>query len=446
MRRVWPPLLYFLTAFSLALVAGCAKRAPTEASGDEMATCEGCHLSKALLQATASVEVSVLTVKTARGGDGTVSPLEVWEKVAVGRGFLKGLHGRKGCVACHGGKEGAGTKDELHTGMVAYPSDGSGTKNVCSPCHEDIDVRHARSLHGTQSGYLYAILRRSGATAVDANAQAMFDKQCSSCHTSCGQCHVSRPRAVGGGLIWTHEVHRTPSQTDNCIACHGSGAGAEYRGQYPGIEADTHYQRGMTCLACHSKEELHGDGQTYNNRYDVASMPSCRDCHPEVTTQDTVVYHQYMADKVQCQVCHSQPYTNCYSCHVGREQKGLRFPSELDFRIGRNPRQSAKRPWDYVVLRHIPIAPDSYDAWGVTLSQYTSCPTWVYASPHNIQRLTPQTGYGKRCDTCHGKKDYFLTPEYIQQKVDEGVMVAEEVEANQPVVVTQPSGTRLVGF
>ena len=372
--------------------------------------------------------------------------MEVWEKVNVKPAFLKSLHGRKGCTACHGGKEGVGTKEELHANIIADPSEGKGEDNECSACHQEIDARHSKSVHGTQSGYFHSILMRSGKATVDQNVQEMFDKQCSTCHTSCGQCHISRPRAVKGGLVWGHEVHRTPSQTDNCIACHGSRIGEEYRGHHPGIEADTHYLHGMTCMSCHSKDEIHGDGVTYNNRYEVASLPSCRDCHPQVTTQDTVVYHKYMADKVQCQVCHSQPYKNCYSCHVGREKKGIRFPSQLDFRIGKNPRQGPKRPWEYAVLRHIPIAPDSYDEWGITLTQYTSYPTWEYASPHNIQRLTPQTGYGKRCDTCHGSTQYFLTPEYIQQKIDEGVMVTEEIEANDPVVVKQPPAARLAGF
>ena len=67
MRRSWALLLCLLIAVSLALVTGCAKRAPTEASGDKVATCEGCHLNKDLLKATASAEAVEPTGESGEG-------------------------------------------------------------------------------------------------------------------------------------------------------------------------------------------------------------------------------------------------------------------------------------------------------------------------------------------------------------------------------------------
>ena len=88
---------------------------------------------------------------------------------------------------------------------------------------------------------------------------------------------------------------------------------------------------------------------------------------------------------------------------------------------------------DYVVLRHVPIAPTSFDDWEPNaMTAFASEPTWKYASPHNIRRETPQG----TCGGCHGNEELFLTVEYIQSLIDEGVMFSEEIEANDGVVVT----------
>ena len=87
-----------------------------------------------------------------------------------------------------------------------------------------------------------------------------------------------------------------------------------------------------------------------------------------------------------------------------------------------------------VVLRHVPIAPTSFDDWEPgALAAYASEPTWKYASPHNIRKDTPQN---ESCNACHNDENLFLTEEYIQSLIDEGVMFSEEIEANQGVVVT----------
>ena len=78
----------------------------------------------------------------------------------------------------------------------------------------------------------------------------------------------------------------------------------------------------------------------------------------------------------------------------------------MDFKIGRNPLQSDDRPWKYVPVRHVPIDPESFAYYGEDLlPNFDALPTWKYATPHNIQRNTPQT---ETCDACHGNADLFL--------------------------------------
>lgn len=350
----------------------------------------------------------------------------------VSADFLADRHGQSSCVSCHGGNGGADlTKAEAHAGMDPYPSDGGGT--ACSGCHANTASRHGKSLHGTQQGYFTSFARRIGTDVVSPELQEMFDADCAKCHTSCGQCHISQPFAVGGGFIDGHEVRETPNQTRNCTACHGSRVGDEYRGMNSGYSADVHYLSGMNCMDCHTGGELHGDGTTPDHRYDVAGAPACTDagCHADVISAGGNTQHSIHGESVQCQVCHSVGYKNCYNCHVG---EGLRHPSRMDFRVGKNPETTADHPWEYVLLRHVPIAPDSYSDYGITMPAYASHPTWLYTSPHNVRKSTPQN---QSCDSCHENSGLFLTPAYIDSLVSDGVMVSEEIQANDGVVVRE---------
>ena len=98
----------------------------------------------------------------------------------------------------------------------------------------------------------------------------------------------------------------------------------------------------------------------------------------------------------------------------------------MDFRIGVNPEPTDERPWEYILLRHVPIDPDSFAYYGDDLlPNFDNRPTWLPATPHNIQRNTPQT---ETCDACHGNPDLFLTSDAV---------APEELQANQPVIVDE---------
>lgn len=346
-------------------------------------------------------------------------PVEAWKKVLLDASFLASTHGQQACTDCHGGNGEATEMAVAHAGVVADPSDS------CAVCHAAEGAAFDGSQHRQLTGYRELIAERAGLGQMSAGLEEMFEQNCNNCHVTCGQCHISRPTSVGKGLLRGHNVLRRPSMTENCTACHGSRIGQEFRGEHPGIPADAHYNNGMQCVACHSAEEMHGHGRQGTTRYDVALAPACEDCHDLSTGANR--YHQVHGDQLSCQVCHSVAYKNCYSCHVGQ---GLERPSELGFKIGRNPLQSTARPAEYVVLRHIPIAPDSYrDYMAGDLPNFSALPTWKYATPHNIRKVTPQTA--DCTSSCHGNAEIFLTAADL-----EGLSAAE-VAANQDVIVTE---------
>ena len=369
-------------------------------------------------------------------------PLEAWEKVLVEDDFLLTTHGQLSCIACHGGNEKATDKNAAHVDLIAYPSDDGQT--YCAGCHANAVSTFPNSLHRNQEGYYSLFEQRAGFDLRDdEHLQEEFDKECGKCHTTCGQCHISRPVSVGGRFIAGHEFNQTPNLTNNCTACHGSRVGAEYLGQNSGYKSDAHYAPGgKRCEYCHSSAEMHGAAGELFTRYDDnnTTAPKCEDCH--AASKSVNIYHEQHWENaetddnyslLQCQVCHSQEYKNCNACHVGGA--GITGSSYLTYKIGKNPLQSSNRPYDYVVVRHIPIIQDTFAEWGVSdLPNFDSVPTWKYATPHNIQRWTARTdttgGISSCGEKCHDRAD----PPVLNTYLRESDLDDYEINANQSVI------------
>lgn len=362
-----------------------------------------------------------------------MAPLEPWEKVLVdNETFAQTTHGQQTCTDCHSGVQ-SPEKDFAHEGLIASPS--SMPEKYCGECHEEQTATYPFALHSTQEGYWTAINARSTPENHPV-LEEMFGNHCSSCHTTCGECHVSQPKNVGGGLFTGHVFEKTPPMTRSCTACHGSRVGNEFLGKNEGFPGDVHFREArMNCVKCHEGADLHGsatDMATADaNRYAGTEDPKCVDCHPTTLPGgDKNPMHQSHGEKLSCQVCHSITYTSCDGCHVAVSEKSGNpfFETEATystFLIGRNPNPTEERPYQYIPVRHVPVDPNSYSYYGKNLlSNFNALPTWVYATPHNIQKNTPQNA---SCTTCHGSDGaIFLTADKVK---------AEELEANQAVIV-----------
>lgn len=375
-----------------------------------------------------------------------MAPLEPWEKAILDPdGYPETVHGEIPCVACHLGDQLAADKESAHTGLISRPSEDP--QAACGECHPDVVTMNADSLHNTMAGYWTVLDARSAPEGHEALTE-MFGNHCSTCHTSCGDCHVAQPASVGGGLIDGHNFNAEPSMTRNCTACHGSRVGNEYLGKHEGLLADVHFRQGrMVCTDCHGSHELHGrpaectechegpESATTppaDHRYDGPQSPRCETCHVTAATgQDGQEMHQAHGGDLSCQVCHSLAYTSCDNCHVAiSETTGNPFfttdGSYLTFLIGRNALRSFDRPYEYVTVRHVPIDPEGFMYYGDDLlPNFDALPTWAYATPHNIQLTTPQAA---SCDACHGNPDLFLTADKVAE---------HELNANTPVIVDE---------
>lgn len=365
-----------------------------------------------------------------------MAPLESWEKVLVDyEAFSQTAHGETetSCIDCHSGTQ-AVEKKAAHEGLIVDPS--ANPEKYCGECHAQQTATFPFALHSTQEGYWTAINARS----VPENHPAleeMFDNHCATCHTTCGECHVSQPANVGGGLFTGHVFEKTPPMTRSCTACHGSRVGNEFLGKNEGFPGDVHFRQGrMNCVKCHEGAELHGSATEVSTmdatRYAGTKTLKCVDCHPTATPEggDGIAMHNVHGDRLSCQVCHSVTYTSCDGCHVAVSEKSGNpfFETEatyLTFLIGRNPNPTEEQPYEFVPVRHVPVTTTSYQFYGDNLlPNFNALPTWVYATPHNIQKDTPQNA---SCQSCHGSDgSIFLTTEKVNE---------EELEANQNVIV-----------
>lgn len=380
-------------------------------AGDE--NCLTCHANAGLL-------MGLVTAPEAPPEDGCASAPSRPHFLGafVNAEFTQSLHGQLGCVACHGG-------DDTTTDFTSAHADMRSANESCADCHADIVELHETSLHKTLSGMAHALKLRSGEENF-ATLDPMWQADCQTCHTDCSDCHLTLPNAVGGGLIKGHEFLRRAPMEDSCALCHGSRAGAEYLGQFEGIEPDIHFEKGMHCLDCH-RNDLHGDGNVYTSRWQVEGRAQCTDCHLALPNTN-VAAHNTAHEDVACQVCHAQPYQNCFDCHTG-ETDGAYFRSagskELLIKFGRNTAEGY--PHDIVTLRNNPVARDSFDHFGTELMpDFDAHPTWKTAAPHNIRRITPQN---QSCSSCHDDESLYLAPADID---------ADDAAANTEVVLPEP--------
>ena len=354
--------------------------------------------------------------------------MEPQDKVLVSSEFLETEHGGMGCTACHAGNERATDKAAAHAGMVPRPS-GDAAEETCGRCHPEETQSARTSLHSSAPTFATRMRERSSPSAWHVVDSAR-EKHCGSCHTGCGGCHVSRPAAADGGLIAGHVFRKRPDSVNQCTGCHGSRIGNEFFGKRG--QGDVHAEKhGMDCISCHPSGEMHAkatDG--IRSRYDLPQARLCTDCHPQ--EDDGIREHDLHRGKVQCQVCHSQTYTNCVSCHVGVDSENLDYHfTEKDFeslKIALNPdATTVPLIGKWILVRHAPVSPALLDHYAKgALSNFDALPNWRRTSPHNIRRRTWQTA---RCDNCHGKRELFLSEKDLQP---------HELAANRDTVVPDP--------
>ncbi|MCK9208333.1 MAG: hypothetical protein M0P66_14575 [Salinivirgaceae bacterium] len=398
-----------ISALFLVMITGCNNDSDTNAEGS-VASCEGCHTNYAHLQLVYSPD----TAAPAGGCGGEAPHYEPYDRVYMGgtgfEAYKKSGHYALGCVSCHNGTDKTDDKQLAHSGnFISHPSALADEK--CATCHQTIVNNFQTSIHNG-TGQKRKVTIRSGLNGPEdfdklpAHQIEGYTNNCATCHGTCGNCHVVRPPIGGGGLANGHNFNKTPDMLNVCVTCHVSRGGHAYLGVASGTKPDVHLtQNGYTCLNCHNGDELHGDGNLVEQRYAYTELPTCDKCHTGIQTVNT--YHTVHYGDFNCQVCHSQDYNNCGSCHIHGD--GARVPSYLGFKIASNPLPDIKEGFDFTLVRRTLTAPDNWAKYGVDeYANFDAFPTYNYTSPHNLLRWTSRTTVeaGQSCSyNCHIRND-----------------------------------------
>jgi hypothetical protein len=250
-----------------------------------------------------------------------------------------------GCAVCHLGNPHSLDQDRAHAGMVRNPGDLRAAAQTCgrSDCHPEIVPRVTSSIMATNKGILNTLYyhwetdgklaaapRGVAAMLEDPErlslAEDQFAKMCASCHLwqkrsdggeiekrggGCSACHVVKPsRSQDDPSLasFEHAKLSTRIPADNCLRCHNRSArqGLAYQGRFesegygtpyhrgaPGTRRlsggryylqgppDIHFEKGMTCIDCHTHLELMGDGQAHEYLEEQTEI-SCSMCHDPV--------------------------------------------------------------------------------------------------------------------------------------------------------------------
>ena len=242
-------------------------------------------------------------------------------------------------------------------------------RNQCLRCHLWSDG-HQRDGDYRASGcaachvvYSDAGLYEGGDKAIDKSQKdrPMFHRITSKIpETQCIHCH-NRGGRTGVSFIGTMEsdAYGTPWTSS------GGKQGKLHGKNYNHLQADVHYDKGMTCIDCHTKQDLHGDGNIYAKKWQAVEV-ECEDCHgtmqkkselksswgnpltnlkakdgkivltSKMTGKEHIVPqvseakyssegHTAMVnipvhmEKLECYICHATWAPQCYGCHAKQD-------------------------------------------------------------------------------------------------------------------------------
>ncbi len=174
------------------------------------------------------------------------------------------------------------------------------------------------SLHATRQGKTTAYMKENGGMELITNIP-MSQLACLKCHSTTNKYPNGNPIDDATYAPSCNDCHDLTKGTavdqQTCLNCHNRQV---YEQQlYPDANAtgDVHRKKGMTCMSCHKKDEVHGDGKTYKSWFDEgASKTNCIDCHP-LSGLSSNTSHNLHTKTVDCLACHTTSIVSCVNCH-----------------------------------------------------------------------------------------------------------------------------------
>lgn len=239
---------------------------------------------------------------------------------------------RKLCATCHLWKQ----KNDLPGEAAFFNEKGGG----CSACHVLMPPGHERpSVIEADDSPIPA--RKANADYIHPLiTSSVPDDNCIRCHNRSGRIGLAY---IG---VFESEGYGTPYEQGQLSS--NKMPGNRF---YLQLADDIHHRRGMSCIDCHTQNEIMGDGTSYAHYEDQLEI-SCQVCHsdaPGTTRKNDRLTNVVEQDggfgligknndkryalrppketvcafpahrRVTCEACHSSWVPQCYGCHVRRD-------------------------------------------------------------------------------------------------------------------------------
>lgn len=238
---------------------------------------------------------------------------------------------RKLCATCHLWKQ----KNDLPDAPTWFNEKGGG----CSACHFIMPPGSERP-SVTEAGDDY-IEEEDEEKIHPLITAKVVDDNCIRCHNRSGRTGLSY---IG---IFESEGYGTPYEAGQLSSQRMPGDRF-----YLKLADDIHHRRGMSCIDCHTRDEVMGDGTSYAH-YEDQLETSCQVCHrsePGMTRKNNELTNVEQVDgryvligkndeknyelrvpkagvcdfkphqRITCEACHSTWVPQCYGCHAKRDE------------------------------------------------------------------------------------------------------------------------------
>lgn len=173
------------------------------------------------------------------------------------------------------------------------------------------------SLHYTRAGADYWYCEENG--GFESITKMRISEDCLNCH--------AKENASGTTIIHSkytpscadcHEKNNSKIISDDvCRNCH------THQMAEMSVYKDVHREKGMICIDCHTKSDVHGNGLQLRSIYEGAIEKTCETCHENIKQSRSHTVH---SEKLDCSACHIESQVTCFNCHfeTGKTNTGLR--------------------------------------------------------------------------------------------------------------------------
>lgn len=193
---------------------------------------------------------------------------------------------RRKCLKCHTDNQGSG-----ETGMYRGLS--------CLSCH----MEYAQD--GAYKGTDTTVLGKKPYAKTHAMSENVPMSSCLSCHNK--------------SFVGTDYIGMFPKDHDKSyrapLTKEGLYPPSIYGTDYHSLNEDIHFEKGMSCTSCHSKEEVMGDGKAYETQAQAIKV-QCTDCHKELSKNEG---HANYHEAIACSACHASWQMSNYELSVFRD-------------------------------------------------------------------------------------------------------------------------------